>query len=1186
MPQEPISLTLKKLGSGGQDLPDLVVPERQKAEPVDVAPAKQDKYTSKGFIENVGKGLWNVARGIHGIISYAGDVGWRGGSELVDYLKGEPNTATELAYTKEGAGVIYEGISKGAVEVAKNIVDSYKRYENPWDKLYNEPIDVTTDVLTVLSLGGLGFLKSAQVARHAGAPAKAVTALEKTGQFFHKFPFGKVMGPEGTYVKALKPIAESPVVKAISKVPGVVPLLRGLKLTPETNAAWRLFNKYVINYRAQSTEKDLAEIMRLANNIPERDAARNILRAAMTGDPSRLKNPASLKVYELLKKFNKEQLLEKVEFGRLTREQAENSAKVPMQNLLARINLRKARLKGEISRSTEKMLVELLNAPALNAGLKNKVKILAAIGVIPKKAARLIQNTGKASKYVRHAYAPLDDVLVKTRVADVIDPNVAKQTDAAINAMLNSDPTLVKARKRLIDIDKNIDRINKVGPQTGHAGAQLNRALFIMEEAKKHLENLINERTQAIKFAQGDVFNALGTPIFRTDVARVGLKTFLKGKDPVYFPLMHQNNLNVWDAFTTQPLRQNRQSWMYARTGASGYISDVRTVLTLMRIQYRQWQSLERFFHSLKSQPFVRDVTDEVRTKGSAYMPKAGNMIFSPDHSLLPFYKDMNAMGEAFARKIKDQADELGGDAFRKAIKETLSLDIQEIVRRSAVSRGNIRIYEIPIEVGEMLRRAVRPPSKWIKYLFETPADLLRLTALTFNPVWYIGNLIGNLMFQVMSGVGLSAYFRGSKATFKRIVPKDLLDEVSFALTSSLHEAERKGGYRAGKFFTNAPVARSFMAFNEKVENWSRRVTFVDALTKEAYKRKMLTAAEAMFGSDELIAKRIAPLMEEARVRGRNVNDVILGLKDGSGVSEAINFTNKWMFDYNNLHPIDRYVMRRMVPFWTFVKNVNLLMLRLPFERPALFKVLTHATPVLEQRMHQMLLDAINDDDLPDYLEGHLPIGRTEDGSFIFLSLRGLNPFSAFGSVEPLNPLRSLASMSNPIIKATVEHIGGRDVWSKRDLLHDEPMWDWGGRKYAIRKVGDQTVAQAAAPGPVGVKGFFTTFANQYPWTKAWRAIMAAQTVDANGEPVRLPVIDEAGNSIYPTPILYSAIKMTGVNLKDFSPEEYTRRKHRARRKFIQSVVSQMRRAPPNLREFYMEALKDAQAGNFDVRND
>lgn len=153
----------------------------------------KEDYSVGGFFKNVGSEASSIVRGVGALIGLAG-------KSVIHPIE----TAQFLA-SKE-----FDDTLK---QVGSSVVESYKGYKDPLNKLYKEPISVVTDALTALSLGGAGLTK-------VGTAAK-LPAVTKAGEIASA---------------ASKPITlgKNVATSAITKLPGGPEFLTALEQRAKT----------------------------------------------------------------------------------------------------------------------------------------------------------------------------------------------------------------------------------------------------------------------------------------------------------------------------------------------------------------------------------------------------------------------------------------------------------------------------------------------------------------------------------------------------------------------------------------------------------------------------------------------------------------------------------------------------------------------------------------------------------------------------------------------------------------------------------------------------------------------------------------------------------------------------------------------------------------------------------------
>ncbi len=146
-------------------------------------------------------------------------------------------------------------------------------------------------------------------------------------------------------------------------------------------------------------------------------------------------------------------------------------------------------------------------------------------------------------------------------------------------------------------------------------------------------------------------------------------------------------------------------------------------------------------------------------------------------------------------------------------------------------------------------------------------------------------------------------------------------------------------------------------------------------------------------------------------------------------------------FDYSDVAPFERHVMKRLIPFYTFTRKAMPLMLGTLYERPG---------GLMAQSIRAMNLAGGHDASTPDYVaeSASIPLGTGPDGTKSYLTGFGLlpeDPLSFFGQGVRGAGLETLSRL-NPLVKGPLEWFTGESFYQKgpdggRDLdLLDPPL--------------------------------------------------------------------------------------------------------------------------------------------------
>jgi hypothetical protein len=197
----------------------------------------------------------------------------------------------------------------------------------------------------------------------------------------------------------------------------------------------------------------------------------------------------------------------------------------------------------------------------------------------------------------------------------------------------------------------------------------------------------------------------------------------------------------------------------------------------------------------------------------------------------------------------------------------------------------------------------------------------------------------------------------------------------------------------------------------------------------------------AMAGVGKSEVDRFAPLIAGRRVSA-NIEDFMRGaqfngmVRQGYSPAEAAANIRKYHFEYQDLTPFEKNVMRRAVPFYTFARKNLPLQVQTALTRPAVV-----SSPF-------KLNQSDPNEYVPDYLRSGFvaPLGKEVDGERRFISSLGLPQEEAFKELKLWNGVpdlrgtaMSFAGNLNPYIKGALEQMTGKQFYTGRDLSDLHP---------------------------------------------------------------------------------------------------------------------------------------------------
>ena len=138
--------------------------------------------------------------------------------------------------------------------------------------------------------------------------------------------------------------------------------------------------------------------------------------------------------------------------------------------------------------------------------------------------------------------------------------------------------------------------------------------------------------------------------------------------------------------------------------------------------------------------------------------------------------------------------------------------------------------------------------------------------------------------------------------------------------------------------------------------------------------------------------------------------------------------TKKYLFDYQDLTDVEKGLLRRVVPFWTWTrKNVPLALETLvtqPGKVSALGKVQAEAEKQIEEGLDRKYVSDFIRDGLG------VPMRKGEGGKVEYFLMKGWVPTADLAKIDP----QEMFGMLHPALKAPIEQAMNKNVFSGRPI--------------------------------------------------------------------------------------------------------------------------------------------------------
>lgn len=312
----------------------------------------------------------------------------------------------------------------------------------------------------------------------------------------------------------------------------------------------------------------------------------------------------------------------------------------------------------------------------------------------------------------------------------------------------------------------------------------------------------------------------------------------------------------------------------------------------------------------------------------------------------------------------------------------------------------------------------------------------------------------------------------------------------------------------------------------------------------------------------------VRDIMDDLIKQGE-LDKLVPGLREQVNiVREGVDRANAVLPSYLNLNGFEQKVMGRIIPFFPFVKTMNMLAFRIPFMAPV--------KSFMWNRFSDFLMSQVNDPRLPEDFRGRVPLAVLEDGRTVWFNINTYNPVNQLktdmsaGIPKP----GMLDLLRNPAIALGYKFMGGKTVFDAGTIPYGtEAVLAGDGTRVRFKDNG--TLEKEMNPTPL-VSGLMHLFPS----------VQLAQTVltgywtnkyDWAGMPE--PILKPDGSYKYPKELLDRLGNLAGMNIQTRSKEEVIKQERIKAQQTIREYMKTYKKADPEERELIREALQDYQRG-------
>lgn len=349
-----------------------------------------------------------------------------------------------------------------------------------------------------------------------------------------------------------------------------------------------------------------------------------------------------------------------------------------------------------------------------------------------------------------------------------------------------------------------------------------------------------------------------------------------------------------------------------------------------------------------------------------------------------------------------------------------------------AKKNGGQTLKMIPRSFAEAMTKDMKESSAAARWLIDKPLDVFRSLVLFLRPAYYVNNIVGqNLVLAVKEGGPgfVPKYIRwlaANGAQGPRNLPgaRALFREQVTAADGGMRGwmAVVRDFFPEGKGGSFADVSTSSGTFSG-VDRWRMSTSRLKRGIGAMLQTPGGLARVGGYLSDDLVRQfRFIRLMEphvrNARLHGIPGNDaqVAQHLLENDPVlrERLVQQTLSDLIDYRHMSDFERRQMRRVVPFYGWLRGIGEWTARLGYDEPRKLYALAQISG--EGQRANADWSAV----VPRWLSGAIRIGDQHNGQQRVITTQGLNPFSTLSDLAIMgqaavsgDPTKSLAGSTS-----------------------------------------------------------------------------------------------------------------------------------------------------------------------------
>jgi hypothetical protein len=552
------------------------------------------------------------------------------------------------------------------------------------------------------------------------------------------------------------------------------------------------------------------------------------------------------------------------------------------------------------------------------------------------------------------------------------------------------------------------------------------------------------------------------------------------------------------------------------------YSIDMREIVPQWIADYTKMKSTEEVINGITNKfgiPVkVKDIKVVDEVKG---IYKVGenvydnSTIFMPE-GILKFNKiKTNIYREVINSLDSSSADERLAKFYLETVEKGKSIEDKTL--GSMFINKDVSAWLVPKGIEQQLKPLIYSIPTELRLFFDVPQSVWKSQVLG-TPKWIVNNAVGNIFFKIMSGTKLGSMTKTFQEKYKYVLPLEM------KTASSLKHVTKNEELGKALYTVTGQVIK-------KIKN-SKAFRKVDELTDIPF--TINSALEAPFSGGfyiQLAEKEAKKALGDKAAE----TDIYKYLYDIAWDEKYSDVKQKILSQVAQEYPVfnvtgkfERAVMRRVIPFYNWIKFMGVYSARLPVNHPFKAVALNELGNFSEDKREDLFIENfpfmetyIKEKGIPNRYSGMYPLYKDDDGSVVVFNANAKTPMNTVSNKLFTDPL----SMITPLIRIPHSIITQENLMTGREFdtvpesmdKFDEnaylSMPEMVLRESPYYKLAHDLVVQARQYEP---KGFFSV--------PTW----------SNREVIRN---SKTGEIKYPLDIVDTLLNFSGFSITDLSED-------------------------------------------------